>query len=267
MKKLLISVVLLFGFVCLVSIILISLFAAIQFESAEKLITQYRWKDAECNLELAMNTAPYNSQYLARFGEFLFTQAGYSDNQMPPLKKSTEYYSRAARLNPRCAEYFVSLGRIYVGLFMNEQRDGGAKQGKEYINKAFNNFRKALVNDPNGFNTAYAIGYSGLAVWNNINESEKALVVDRLRFSLKQKPWYSEYIYSQVLRETDNPEIIESIIPEVESRHWVDLQTIKKLKDDVGPGKVTSVIARSNWQGASFDGGNAYENGKRAARP
>ena len=89
--------------VCLLVVIMISLFAQVQFDLAEKLITKYLWKDAEAKLGLAIKIDPYDSRYPARLGEFLFTQAGYKDNQTPLLKKAEGYYRRAAALNPRCA--------------------------------------------------------------------------------------------------------------------------------------------------------------------
>ena len=110
--------------------------------AAEKLSDGYLWKDAEIQLVEAMKIDPHDSRYPARLGEFLFTQAGYKDNQTPLLKKAEGYYERAAALNPRCAEYFVKLGQIDVDLFL--------------IDKAFENFRRAMADDPNGFNTAYA---------------------------------------------------------------------------------------------------------------
>lgn len=204
MKRILINAIMAAAFICVPVIVIVPFMAEIRFNAAKKCVAGYLWIDAEKRMEEVLKIDPYDSRYFSSLGEFLFIQAGYKDNQASLLKKAEVYYERASLLNPRCAEYFVKQGQIYVSLFLEGQR-------KEYIEKAFNNFRKALANDPNGFNTAYAVGYSGLAVWKYINENERALVIDRLRFSLKQKPWYSDYIYPRVIEETGSAKILESV--------------------------------------------------------
>ncbi|MFA5142990.1 MAG: carbohydrate-binding domain-containing protein [Candidatus Omnitrophota bacterium] len=270
LRRVFINVILSVAFAAVSFIILTPLLAEVQFYSAEKLITKYLWKDAEDRLILAIKTDPLNSKYPARLGEFLFTQSAYKDNPLPLLKKAQGYYERAARLNPRCAEYFTRLGRICVSLFIGTQdsgRRGGlnlpysdAESGRGYIDNAFENFKKALADDPNGFNAAYGTGYSGLAAWKYLNEDERAFVIDRLKYSLEQKPWYSVYIYPQVLRMTESPELLGMIIPEIETKRWVDSKIIDKLKNGMRE-TPAAIIPRSGWQGTVPGGGSVYENG------
>ncbi|MDD5136696.1 MAG: carbohydrate-binding domain-containing protein [Candidatus Omnitrophica bacterium] len=255
LRRISINLILIAAFAAISFAILVPLFAEVQFYSAEKLITKYLWKDAEEKLLLAIKTDPINSKYPARLGEFLFTQSAYKDDPAPLLKKAEEYYRRAAALNPRRADYFTKLGRIKLALFLEDP------SGKKLIKDAFGYFKKAAANDPNGFNAAYEAGYSGLAVWKYLNEDEKALVVGRLKCSLENKPWYSEYIYSQVLRMTEDPELLELIIPEIEAKRWVSLEKVGKLKSDTPQAKVTGMILRRDWQGTALGSSDVYENG------
>ena len=255
MVKTLVNILLAILFTCLAVIIIMPFMAEAQFEAAEGLVTQYLWKDAEKMMEEAIKISPYNSRYPAGLGEFLFTQSGYKDDPVPLLNKAQDCYERAARLNPRCAEYQVKLGQIKLSFFLEDTSK------TRYIRDAFANFKKAIENDPNGFNVAYAVGYSGLSVWKDLDEGEKAIVIDRLRYSLKQKPWYSEYIYPRLLQETGSVKLLELIMPEIEVKQWVDPEKIESMKRGVSQDAVSDVISRSGWQGASADGRNIYENG------
>ena len=255
LKRISISIILIFEFFCLAVVIIMPLLAEIQFNSVEKLIAKYLWKDAEAKLEIAMKIDPYNSRYLARRGEFLFTQSTYKDNPIPLLKIAEEYYGRASGLNPRCAEYFTKQGQINLAIFLEDPSSMGL------IRRAFANFKKAIEDDPNGFNTAYAVGYSSLSAWKYLNESEKGIAIDRLRYSLKQKPWYSEYIYPHILRETQDPELLERIMPEVMKKRWVDVDKIANLKSSASKTNVSNVILKSDWQGAGLSENNIYKDG------
>lgn len=205
LKRISINIILIIAFAALSFIVLTSLIAEIQFGSAEKLIAKYLWKDAEAKLALAMKIDPYDSRYPARLGGFFFTQSGYKHNKTQLLNKAEKYYERAAALNPRHAEYYTKLGQIKLSAFLEETSK------TEFIRDAFTDFKKSIEDDPNGFNNAYAIGYSGLSVWKYLNEGERALVMDRLKYSLKQKPWYSEYIYPRVIKETGSAESLGSV--------------------------------------------------------
>ena len=204
-RQIVVGILLITGFLCLVVVIAMPLIAQLHFDSAERLIAGYLWKDAETQLVEAMKMDPYDSRYPAKLGEFLFTQAGYKGNQTPLLKKSEGYYERAVALNPRCAEYFVKMGEIDVSLFLEDPAN------KESLKSAFDDFKRAIADDPNGFSTAYAVGYSGLAAWKYLSEKEKAIVIDRLKYSLKQCPWYYEYIYPRVIEETGSTAILGSV--------------------------------------------------------
>ncbi|MDD3905695.1 MAG: carbohydrate-binding domain-containing protein [Candidatus Omnitrophica bacterium] len=254
-KQVAISVILISVFAVVSFVVVVPFPAETQFNSARKLVAEYLWKDANAKLEQAIAIDPFNSQYPAALGEFLFTQSNYKDNKAPLLKAAAKCYERANCLNPRCAEYYAKLGQINIRLFI----DGAGK--KKYLDKAFEDFRKAIENDPNGFNTAYAVGYSGLAVWKELKEEERVMVIDRLRYALKQKPWYSQYIYPRLLQETRNVELLESVMPDLDLEQWVTPEKIKSLKKDVPQAGASNIISRSAWRGLTADGKNVYANG------
>src|SRR3989338_3933990 len=255
MTKTLINIFLIISFACLAIIIRAPFIAEARFDAAERLIAGYMWKDAEKRLGEVIKIDPYDSRYPARLGEFLFSQSGYKDNNIPLLNKAEEYYGRASGLNPRCAEYFTKQGQINLAIFLEDPSSMGL------IRRAFANFKKAIEDDPNGFNTAYAVGYSSLSAWKYLNESEKGIAIDRLRYSLKQKPWYSEYIYPHILRETQYPELLERIMPEVMKKRWVDVDKIANLKSSASKTNVSNVILKSDWQGAGLSENNIYKDG------
>lgn len=264
------NIILISGLFCLAVVIFMPLFAETHFNSAERLIAEYLWKDAEAEVELAIKIDPYDSRYPARLGELLFTQSMHKDNPVPLLRRAEWHYRRAAELNPGNAGYFVKLGQIYINLFIDTQDFGRGglnlpyidmEPGRAYIDKTFENFRKAIERDPNGFNTAYAIGYSGLSVWKYLNEDERAIVIDRLKFSLKQKPWYSEYIYPRLMQETGNAKLLELIISEVEAKRWINAEEVGILKKAALQSEVSDAIAISDWQGTAVDGKNIYKDG------
>jgi len=259
--KTFINILLIVAFICLAAVITMLFMAEARFGAAERFVSGYLWKDAGKSMEDAARIDPYDSRYPAGLGEMLFTQAGYKDNQTPLLQQAEKYYLHAVALNPRCAEYFTKLGQIYISLFVDEQKAVSKGQHGRYIDKAFENFKKAIENDPNGFNIAYTVGYSGLSVWMRLNESEKAIVVDRLKYSLKQKPWYSGYVYPRLLQETGNTKLLESITPDIEAKQWVSPEKIGDLKRGVLQGAASDIVSKSGWQGASADGGSIYENG------
>ncbi len=204
LRQIALNAVLIVTFAGIFFILLTPFLAQTQFDSAEKLIAKYLWKDAEAKFELAIKIDPYDSRYPARLGEFLFTQSGNKHNKIQLLNKAEKYYERASALNPECAEYYTKLGQIKLSAFLEETSK------TEFIKYAFANFRKAIEDDPNGFNTAYAVGYSGLALWKYLDESERAIVVGRLKFSLRQRPWYSEYVYPRVIEKTGDAQLLGS---------------------------------------------------------
>lgn len=293
LKRIAISATLIAVFILSALLTITPLLAELRFNYAEKLIAQYKWPKAERELEEAIRIDPFNSQYAAAFGELLLRQGRYLDNKTPTLEKSKRLYEEALKLNPRNAEYAVKLGQVYLMLFTEH------KDKPEFIEKAFNSFGKALYNDPNGFNVSYLIGYSSIAVWDSLNVERRNLVLDRIRYSLKLKPWYSEYIYPRLWQKTRDLNLLRQVTPEtlfsneclydfiVKNNLWqfrraqsdvVDFyrrkenpkelaqdmtavsNEIKRIKKSAG-NRAGSTIPKSAWEGVSSDGKNAYKNG------
>lgn len=254
MKKIgqvLIGAALITAFVSIIIVTLMPLLAQIQFDSARKLMSRYLWQSVEKKLEIAAKMDPLDSRYPAALGEFIFTQSKYKDNKTPFLKRAAGYYERAIRLNPRCAEYYVKLGQVYVSLAVEEPGTRDQGPGMIYVNKACENFRKAVENDPSGFNTAYAVGYSSLAIWDSLSREARALAIGRLKYALSQKPSYAEYVYPSLLQKTKDITLIASIVPESAMMWWFDKNKIRELKSNPSPA----------WQGIALDGKSIYTYG------
>ena len=253
-KQIAINIVLVVFVLCSIAAVSIPFISELRYNSGEKLISRYLWKEAEDAMKDAIRIDPYNSRYRAGLAAFLFNQAKYKDNKTPLLNKAYWLYDNAAKLNPSNAEYLVKQGQVSLSLFVEIQKPG-------YIKLAFDNFKKAVMNDPNGFNTAYAVGYSGLAVLTKLSESDRALVTGRLKYSLAQKPWYSEYIYPHVMRQDGSAELLSSIMPEAELKQWLDPKEIDAIRLSTAHRKVSNIVSRQDWQGRALTGDGVYENG------
>jgi tetratricopeptide (TPR) repeat protein len=118
-------------------------------------------------------------------------------------------YDRSLKLDPLNAEYALGQVEAYLMLFLrDETRD------KTYLEKALVYFKRALKNDPNGFNTAYETSYRLMAVWQYLSQEDRDLVIERLGYVLKQEPWFRKYIYRRVWLNTNNFCVLQRMTPE-----------------------------------------------------
>lgn len=197
MRRVSFNILLVVLFVFLMIAIILPFLSESKINYARNLAASYRWKKANNEYVEAIKLSPFNSKHVNEYGKFLENQSSY-DKKV--IKKTENLYKRALELNPRCAEYAIDLGRLYV--------DSGQ------IKKAFKNFRKAIKNDPNGFNTVYQVGYAPITVWNLLSYDEKELVLDSLMIALRKRSWYGfEYIYPRLWQYTHNFKILQLITP------------------------------------------------------
>ena len=200
MKRLLINLLLTAGFCALAIVILMPLRAELEFDAAGKFAAAYRWKDAEAAFSKAVKIDPFSAKYLAGFGDFLVAQSKYLDRKDPVLDRAQKLYEKALELNQRDAEYYLAIGLIELD--------------KKSTDRAFRNFRKAAEFDPNGFNIAYQTGYTGISSWSEMNEPDKEFISDRLKHSLRIKPWYARRVYPKVWRVTKDFGLLQKITPD-----------------------------------------------------
>jgi len=234
-------------FILTIAAIILQFAADLQFNSAKKLESVYLWQEARGKYQLAIKLNPFNAQYLAGLGDFLRGKSVYQEDRIAWLKMAEKLYARALELNPRCAEYAVSSGQVKLELFLSDK-----DKFKDRFSLGLDALKKALKNDPNGFNTSYSVGYAGMTVWNNLNALEQEWVLDRLRYSLKINPWYSEHIYPYLWQVTKDSRLLRKIRPAESAQEKSEkLKRIERIKQgNLG----------QSWQGKSR-GGDVYENG------
>jgi len=269
LKKSVINLILIVAFCLLVTALVRPLVAELKFTDGEKLAARFKWAEAETKFLDAIKIDPFSSRYLAGLGEFLLLQARYSGNKAPLIERAVGLYGRALELDPKNAEYCLKLGAIELSR-------------KNYA-EAFEDFRKAAENDPNGFNVAYGIGIAGIGVWKNINEADRLFVVERLKIAMMTRP--SGDIYLKAWNARKDMELLRTITPD-DRKGWQGLYNFivsqnlwqfrkeeaerlnrytnnktkkPKLLKEVKEAK--SAISAADWQGSTSNGKNKYKNG------
>ncbi|MFA5410657.1 MAG: carbohydrate-binding domain-containing protein [Candidatus Omnitrophota bacterium] len=248
MKKRIINLILSIIFIFIIVIIVLNFFADLQFNSAKKLESLYLWQEAKERYQLAIRINPFNTQYLSAYGDFLRDKSLYQKDRIAWLLMAEKLYNRALELNPRCAEYALSSGRVKLELFLSDK-----DKFKDKLSSGLADLKRAFKNDPKGFNIAYSTGYTGMTVWDNLNAGEKKWVLERLKYSLKIDPEYGEHIYPYLWQATKDSRLLRKIRP---------LASVQEKKEEL---KRIERIKQGNlsqsWQGKSWYGDNIYEGG------
>ena len=248
-RKIVVNILLVAVFACFATAIIAPLAAEIRYGEAKRLVTQFLWNDAEKAFEEAIKVDPYSSQYPAEFAEFLRTQSFYKSHKTPYLTRAERLYGRALKLNPRNADYWTALGELKAELAI---RTNGAG-----VDKAMDCLRRAVREDPNGFNVSYSAGYAGIYMWDYLSKEDKEFILDRLAYVIRSQPWYAEYICPRVLQKTKDIRSLERIMPTFRHDRKAALDNIRKS----AIGEVGYVVRKSDWHGMSDDRKNLYEEG------
>ena len=285
-KKSLFNLMLIAGFCALAIVITIPLRAELRFNTAEKLATTYKWKDAEAAFRSAVKIDPCNVKYLDGLGKFLVLQARYSDYKELLLKDAEKSFVKLLELNPRNAEIYLELGLLELS--------------RRSFGEAFGCFRKAKENDPDGFNVAYAIGVVGLGAWKDIGDGDRSFVMDRLKHAIWARSAYADDIYTRVWNERKDFDLLRKITPEtldgqrglfsfIVSHNllqfrkeqadrleyylknkapdiFLDEETakakrLKEVKNRYNRQEEKRVVSEQDWHGNTPDGKFIYENG------
>lgn len=302
MNKNFANIIIILGFAAVTAVLALQFAADARFNEAQRLVDSYRWRRAEIYFTAARKLAPFNTEYLEGYGELMIRKGVYGRDTIPYLERAEDLYEKALALNPRCAIYAVRLGEIRIEMCKHIVKIRGDKlmSAEDLVRKAFSAFRTAVENDPNGFNTAYSIAYAGVMVWEFLDDHERDLVLDRLRFSLEEDRGHGQYIYEHVWRSTGDFTILQDSTPEtvrgyqnlyyfVESNNlWLyhrqvsgkltvfveeerpdefskrrqeKLLVIRKIKARYGEvGMLPARILPNDWEGAT-EGGAAYKDG------
>ena len=243
-----VKIFLLVAFVLLAVVIAAPFMAELQFNAAQGFGQRYRWKDARQKFKIAIRVDPLDATRIAGFADFLKSISPDCPDENDLLINSIKLYERALELDPFNAEYALRLAETQLALFTRNK-----EKNNNLLKRALDNFNLALKNDPHGFNVSYSVGYAGIPVWDRLNAPEKELVLDRLKYILKTKPWYSDYIYPYILRMTRDTEFFRKIRPTESDQERRDkLSRIERVKQ----GNFGQF-----WQGKPRDGNGIYENG------
>jgi tetratricopeptide (TPR) repeat protein len=229
-------------FIILIAVILAPFIAELKFVDAQRLAQKYLWKDAQQKFKSAMRTDPFDATIPAGFADLLRNIGMNHFEEKIFLINSAKLYNRALGLDPFSAEYSLRLAEIEIILFIQ-----GQAKDSNTLNKAVDHLKRAIKNDPHGFNISYSVGYAGMLAWEHLNASEKELILGRLKYILEAKPWYGEYIYSHLLKTTKDPRLVSIIRP--------------RKSDHDRAERIKHGNFSQSWQGKSKTGQNIYENG------
>lgn len=199
------------------------------FDSALAYSDKFKWSMADQIFYKAISINPFNSRYIAVYADFLLRWGRYKDNKETLFLKAEVLYGRAIALNPDNAEYYGNMGMIKLerSLLLKP------KPNMPKIAEAMKNFRKAFENDPNGFNVNYSIGYAGISAWKYLDEKDGEFILDRLKYTLKCKIRYVQYVYPKLWKYTKDFTLLQRITPDT-------LQAQKLLYD--------FIFANNLWQ-------------------
>lgn len=261
MRKFVFNAILVAAFLSIVTVIILWFTADYFLISAEKSEGRYLWQSAERKYEIATRLDPFDAEYLARYGRFLYRISPLQKDKTAYLERAENLYQRATELNPCNAYYHMGLGLVYL------------KEGKT----AFAEFKKALKYDPGNFGIVYTVSSAAISMWGQLEPDEKEMVLSGLRYSLKVNPWYAEYIYPRLWEVTKDPKVMQKIRP-VESAQdkKKKLEKIGEIKKELGNklklmeidgnekklGEISgNLLSQSNWEGRANSGKDVYENG------
>ncbi|NQT22243.1 MAG: hypothetical protein HQ579_02275 [Candidatus Omnitrophica bacterium] len=209
MRRILSSIVLILIFIAVEAAVILPIIANAEFSEAARLEEAYRWKKAGEKYALAAKISPFDTEYLIGYGDYLFRQSLYRKHRAPWLEKAMTIYERATKLNQRCPEYWYKLGNTIRQMALLPQYMGSSRS--DNIQLAMKCFKNALLNDPNGFNISYSVSYAALSLWEYLDSEERQLIADRLKYVLKLRPWYSNYIFPEVWEYTSDFSLLERI--------------------------------------------------------
>jgi hypothetical protein len=205
-----INIVLVALFLFLGAATILSFVSEMYFNDAEKLEKTNHWSKARETYTFVTALNPFNAKYPAGLAKFLSRQSAYyTKNRIDSLKQMEDLYQYALVLNPRYAEYASGLGRVQLEMFRQDQ-----EIYKEKLGIGLANLKRALENDPNGFNLTYRTCYAVLPAWSFLDENEKELIASKLRNNLKSRPWHGKYIYPRVWLYAKDFEILRRITPD-----------------------------------------------------
>lgn len=256
-RALLISVFFVFG-----ARILIIFLSEIYLSKAKAAQEEKFFMNAQNHYSLAFRLNPYNADILAGYAKFLSRVNPDCRHRPACLKKAELFYSRAAQLDPRNAEYFLELGMLELAMIEAEKSEGNISR---LVGEAMANFKKALANDPYGFNISYSVGYAGITIWDYLGNGDREFVLERLKHALELQPLYHEYIYPALWKASADYGVLKKIRPSESTKkrnEKADLIARLKRRGGLSGASSGNKVSADSWESFAPDGGKLYEAGK-----
>jgi hypothetical protein len=208
-RKLSINIILVIIFGVLEAAVILLFMSQIYLDRAGNLEKGFRWKRALTTYRRAVILNPFDTGAITELADFLMRQSVYQKDKTSYFEEAESLYAQALELNPRNAEYAVTLGRLQVVLFFMDK-----EEYKQKLDEGLKNLRGALKNDPNGIRVGYLAGYAAVSVWKYLNEDDKELFVDRLRYSFANRPlWRLSSDYRYIWRTTADFALLQGVTP------------------------------------------------------
>jgi len=217
MKSFFINLILIFLFFIIGTVLVLPLVAEFQLKQAKKLEAAYHWKKAGEKYVAVTRLHPFNSEYFAEAGDFLTRQSAYRKDKISCMKKAEEFYERACRLNPGYGEHWYALGGLQLAL--SREYSAESREKKDNLDRAVENFKKAVEKDPYGLRINYLAGYNLLTVWDFLDNKKRKFILDRLEYVLRSKPSYTRYIYPAVIYYVRDFDKILKVTPDTLKAH------------------------------------------------
>jgi len=209
------GITLILAFLLFFAFLTCNLAAHMYFIQARTLDGLYRWKGARTSYGKACKWCPLNTEFLTGYGDFLLRQANISRDPFYDLDKAQMFYKKALALNPRSAEYAVGLGKIKLSyLELYKKHAVVTEKENDIIKSVMVDFKRAIENDPNGFNTSYSIGYSSIPVLLKLEKDERQMALNALKRTLSSWPGYGKYIYKRLWEFTGDFDMLKYITPQ-----------------------------------------------------
>jgi len=142
MKRTVVNTVLITTYILITAVVILPLFLEFKIEKAETFQKNYMWGNADKTYKEVLKIYPFNAEYMKKYGDFLVRRSGYQKDKFVDLKEAQGIYERALSLNGKNAEYWLSLGNVYLDISESE-----IKLDKNVLDC----FKKAAENDQNGF--------------------------------------------------------------------------------------------------------------------
>ncbi|HAJ56735.1 MAG TPA: hypothetical protein DCL35_03070 [Candidatus Omnitrophica bacterium] len=234
------------------------------FTSAQKFEKGFLWSNAEELYGKAVAYSPFDARYTAGLADFLLRRRTYGKDKADVYMRAEELYGRACRLDTYSAEYFLTLGQLQLHLFRLDK-----EIYKDKLAAGIENLQRALDNDPFGVNICYLAGYSSIFVWDYLDEKQKDVFLDKLKYALDHRPWYANYLYPHLWHAAKGPELLRRVTPENPKvrKKLLDFVLKKEAIEGIKAESrkrveaASDAISPAQWYGKSADGTRAYADG------